>query len=59
VSVLGELGKWGTKELGYLLRQWSGRIVQGLSVYSAGRGRYGSTWRVERHSTGETPSVGR
>ena len=51
VTVLGAIGKWSPKELGYRLRQWSGRIVSGYRVVHGGKSKHGVKWRVEAMTT--------
>lgn len=51
VTVLGAIGKWSPKELGYRLRQWSGRIVSGYRVVHGGKSKHGVKWRVESMTT--------
>ena len=51
VTVLGAIGKWSPKELGYRLRQWSGRIVSGYRVVRGGKSKQGVKWRVEAMTT--------
>lgn len=46
VTVMGNPGRWGSRELGYKLRSWSERIVEGHKVVSGGRGRRGVKWKV-------------
>jgi len=55
VTVMGQLGKWSPKELGYRLRHWSGRIVHGYRLMNAGKSKRGVLWSVERMS-GASPS---
>ena len=39
--------KLSTRALGYIFRSWEGRIVGGLRMRKAGRGRKGTEWIVE------------
>ncbi len=49
VSMMGATNKWGPKELGYRLRAWAGRIVDGLRVVqSSAKTAKGRAWAVER-----------
>jgi hypothetical protein len=50
VTVMGQMGRWSPKELGYRLRQWSGRIINGYRVVNQGKSKRGVIWRVERLS---------
>ncbi len=36
------------RSLGYVFRTWEGRVVGGLRLKQAGRGRRGTEWRVEK-----------
>jgi len=48
IQVMGDLGKWGARELGYRLRSLAGRIFGGRRVAKGGRGAEKVTaWRVE------------
>lgn len=40
--------KLSTRALGYIFRSWEGRIVGGLRLKKAGRGRKGTEWLVEQ-----------
>jgi hypothetical protein len=47
VHVLGDLGKWSARDLGYALRRVKGRWFDGRRVVEAGSNMYGNRWRVE------------
>lgn len=51
---LGPTETWGVRELGYRLRAWSGRIVNGLRLVSDGKGKQGVRWRVRAVKTATT-----
>ncbi len=55
VTVLGALNRWGTRELGYKLRSWSGRILEGRRVVKAGKGSRGVRWKVDVVTEGDPP----
>jgi len=48
IQVMGDLGKWGARELGYRLRSMAGRLFDGLRIaksHSASTNKV--LWRVE------------
>lgn len=47
IQVMGDLGKWGPRELGYRLRAMAGRLFDGRRVVKADKGRGGVQWLVE------------
>jgi hypothetical protein len=47
IQVMGDLPKWGARELGYRLRSMSGRVFAGLRVVKCSKGMGGAQWRVE------------
>ena len=59
VTVLGALTRWGTRELGYKLRHWSGRIIEGRRVVNAGKGKRGVKWQVDIVTMGGSSTIGR
>jgi putative DNA primase/helicase len=47
VQVMGDLGKWGPRELGYRLRAMAGRLFEGRRITKADKGKGGVRWQVE------------
>lgn len=47
VQVMGDLPKWGARELGYRLRAMAGRIFDGRRVAKASKSKGGARWLVE------------
>ena len=52
---MGDPETWGVRELGYRLRAWSGRIVNGLQLVREGKGNRGVRWRVRAVKTAAGP----
>lgn len=54
IQVMGDLGKWGPRELGYRLRSLTGRLLGGRRIAKAADGRHGVRWLVESVGGGVT-----
>lgn len=52
-TAFGDLGRLSPKDLGYRLRQWSGRILGGMRIVpSRAKTKHGRAWIVEMVTTG-------
>jgi len=52
VQIRGDPKKWTPRDLGYLLREYQGRLVGGFRVTRSGKSNRGVMWAVERLEQG-------